>query len=68
MSQEPDLQYCKTDLIGSKGIVFCKYTRASSALHVMEAINETGMVISPAAAQPSNFVACALFVSKMPGG
>ncbi|KAK9810800.1 hypothetical protein WJX73_008634 [Symbiochloris irregularis] len=44
MSQEPDLQYCKTDLIGAKGIVFCKYARASSALHVMEAVNETGML------------------------
>lgn len=44
MSHEPDLQYCKTDLISSKGIVFCKFARASSALHVMESISEAGMV------------------------
>ena len=44
MSQEADLQYCKTDLIGAKGIVFCKYARASSALHVMETISEAGTV------------------------
>eukprot|EP00891_Asterochloris_glomerata_P003566 jgi/Astpho2/3566/gw1.00057.54.1_t len=39
-----DLQYCKTDLIASKGVVFCKYTKSSSALLAMEAIQETGMV------------------------
>ena len=42
MGQEADLQYCKTDLIGAKGIVFCKYQRASTALHVMEAISGVG--------------------------
>ena len=39
-----DLQYCKTDLIASKGVVFCKYTKSSSALLAMEAVQETGMV------------------------
>ncbi len=39
-----DLQYCKTDLIASKGIVFCKYTKASAALRALEAVNATGQV------------------------
>ena len=39
-----DLQYCKTDLIAAKGIVFCKYTKASAALRALEAVNATGMV------------------------
>ena len=39
-----DLQYCKTDLIAAKGVVFCKYAKSSSALAALEAINETGMV------------------------
>lgn len=44
MSQYPDIQYCKTDLISAKGIVFCKFSKASSALHAMELVNETGIV------------------------
>ena len=44
MAATRDLQYCKTDLIASKGIVFCKYSKASSALLAMEEINETGLV------------------------
>lgn len=39
-----DLQYCKTDLIAAKGVVFCKYAKSSSALAALEAITETGMV------------------------
>ena len=39
-----DLQYCKTDLIATKGVVFCKYAKSSSALAALEAITETGMV------------------------
>ncbi|KAK9841804.1 hypothetical protein WJX81_004164 [Elliptochloris bilobata] len=39
-----DLQYCKTDLIAAKGIVFCKYTKASAALRALEAVNATGQV------------------------
>lgn len=41
-----DLQYCKTDLIATKGVVFCKYAKSSSALAVLEAITDTGMVSS----------------------
>ncbi|KAK9825572.1 hypothetical protein WJX74_007012 [Apatococcus lobatus] len=37
-----DLQYCKTDLIASKGIVFCKYAKSSSALKALEEITERG--------------------------
>ena len=39
-----DLQYCKTDLIATKGVVFCKYAKSSSALAAVEAITDTGMV------------------------
>ena len=42
-----DLQYCKIDLIATKGVVFCKYARSSSALAALEAVTETGMVSSP---------------------
>ena len=40
----PGLQYCKTDLMAEKGIVFCKYCRASQALAALEAIGASGMV------------------------
>lgn len=36
----PDLEYCKTDLIANKGVVFCKFTRSSSALRALEEITE----------------------------
>lgn len=39
-----DLQYCKTDLIAAKGVVFCKYAKSSSALAALEAVTESGMV------------------------
>ncbi len=39
-----DLQYCKTDLIATKGIVFCKYAKSSSALMALEEIAERGTV------------------------
>ncbi len=39
-----DLQYCKTDLIAAKGVVFCKYAKSSSALAALEAVADTGMV------------------------
>lgn len=42
VSKYPDLEYCKTDLIASKGVVFCKYSKASAALKAMEDICETG--------------------------
>ncbi len=44
MSAYEDLEYCKTDLISAKGVVFCKYSRASSALRVMEEVSSKGMV------------------------
>lgn len=39
-----DLEYCKTDLIASKGVVFCKFKKSSSALRALEAISERGTV------------------------
>jgi hypothetical protein len=39
-----DLEYCKTDLIAPKGVVFCKFTKASSALKALEDITERGSV------------------------
>ncbi len=39
-----DLQYCKTDLIATKGVVICKYTKASAALRALEAVNAMGQV------------------------
>ena len=44
MASFQDLQYCKTDLIAAKGVVFCKYAKSSSALAAMEAVNDAGMV------------------------
>lgn len=44
MSRFPGMQYCKTDLIASKGIVFVKYVTSSSACIAMEAIQSTGVV------------------------
>jgi len=41
MSKFPDMEYCKTDLIQSKGVVFCKYSKASAALKAMEYINDS---------------------------
>ena len=48
MAAFKDLQYCKTDLIVSKGIVFCKYSKSSSALRALESVQETG-IVSPGA-------------------
>jgi RNA recognition motif-containing protein len=44
MARFSGMQYCKTDLIATKGIVFVKYARSSSACLAMETIQETGMV------------------------
>jgi hypothetical protein len=38
------MEYCKTDLIASKGCVFVKYAKASSALRALEEIAAKGMV------------------------
>lgn len=44
VSRFPDLEYCKTDLISAKGVVFCKFSKASSALRSMEDVCNKGMV------------------------
>ncbi len=44
MAQFPGLQYCKTDLMADKGIVFCKFCRASQALAALETIGALGTV------------------------
>jgi hypothetical protein len=40
----PDVEYCKTDLVATKGVVFCKFSKASSALKVLETVQERGTV------------------------
>lgn len=47
MARFSGMQYCKTDLIATKGIVFVKYAKSSSACLAMETIQETGMVRGP---------------------
>jgi hypothetical protein len=44
MSAFEDLEYCKTDLAASRGVVFCKFAKSSSALKALEAIGERGNV------------------------
>lgn len=44
MASFDDLEYCKTDLIAAKGIVFCKYSKTSSALKALESVQQTGLV------------------------
>ncbi|KAF8057626.1 svkA [Scenedesmus sp. PABB004] len=44
LGRYPDLEYCKTDLIASKGVVFVKYAKASSALAALEEIAAKGTV------------------------
>lgn len=46
MSRFASLQYCKTDLIATKGIVFVKYAKSSAACLAMETIQQTGTVRS----------------------
>ncbi|KAF5828332.1 hypothetical protein DUNSADRAFT_17777, partial [Dunaliella salina] len=38
----PGLEYCKTDLVAPKGVVFLKFSKTSSALIALEIINERG--------------------------
>uniref|UniRef100_A0A7S0WZT7 RRM domain-containing protein n=1 Tax=Chlamydomonas leiostraca TaxID=1034604 RepID=A0A7S0WZT7_9CHLO len=45
-SKFADLEYCKTDLIASKGVVFCKFSKSSSALVALENISERGMQLA----------------------
>lgn len=44
MSKFMDLEYCKTDLIAAKGVVFCKFSKSSSALMALESVSERGTV------------------------
>ena len=44
MAEFPGLQYCKTDLIATKGIVFAKYDASSSAYAAMEAVQASGSI------------------------
>ena len=44
MALWPDLQYCNTDHIATKGVVFCKFSQSSAALHALDSIVRTGMV------------------------
>eukprot|EP01026_Neomeris_dumetosa_P016351 TRINITY_DN1620_c0_g1_i5.p2 TRINITY_DN1620_c0_g1~~TRINITY_DN1620_c0_g1_i5.p2 ORF type:complete len:311 (+),score=47.23 TRINITY_DN1620_c0_g1_i5:183-1115(+) len=44
MSKYEGMEYCKTDLISTKGIAFAKYSKASQALAAMEDINKTNML------------------------
>ncbi|PSC73543.1 RNA-binding 45 isoform B [Micractinium conductrix] len=44
MARFSGMQYCKTDLIATKGIVFVKYAKSSSACLAMETIQDTGAV------------------------
>lgn len=44
MCQYVDLEYCKTDLIAAKGVIFCKFHKTSSALAALEDITGTGTV------------------------
>ncbi|KAG2433808.1 hypothetical protein HXX76_008166 [Chlamydomonas incerta] len=38
------LEYCKTDLVAAKGVVFCKFTKASYALRALEDVTGRGTV------------------------
>ncbi|KXZ53325.1 hypothetical protein GPECTOR_7g1219 [Gonium pectorale] len=44
MAAYDGLEYCKTDLVASKGVVFCKFTKASSALRALEDVTGRGTV------------------------
>ena len=52
MASFDDLEYCKTDLIAAKGIVFCKYSKTSSALKALESVQQTGLVSHISFLQP----------------
>lgn len=50
MAKFRDLEYCKMDFIASKGILFCKYSKTSSALLALEAIMANDNMVSAARA------------------
>ena len=64
MGEFPGLQYCKTDLMADKGVVFCKYGLSSQALAAMETVNARGMV--PACPPRAPATSVAVFPGKMP--
>eukprot|EP00198_Chlamydomonas_reinhardtii_P004749 XP_001694085.1 predicted protein [Chlamydomonas reinhardtii] len=47
------LEYCKTDLVAAKGVVFCKFTKASFALRALEDVTGRGTVRPRDAAEPA---------------
>ena len=62
MSKYPGLEYCKVDLVATKGVVFCKFYRASAALAALEDINASGMVRQPPRAATQMFELTAVHV------
>lgn len=46
MAAYDGLEYCKTDLVAAKGVVFCKFTKASAALQALEDVTVRGTVAS----------------------
>ena len=44
MAAYDGLEYCKTDLVAAKGVVFCKFTKASAALQALEDVTVRGTV------------------------
>jgi len=42
--QMEDMEYCKTDLIAAKGVLFIKFSRMSSAMRALEDITSTGLL------------------------
>ncbi len=60
-----DLQYCKTDLIATKGIVFCKHAKLASALMALEEIAERGTV-GNSPAWITSFLMLLLLLSNAP--
>jgi len=44
MAEFPGMQYCKTDLIASKGIIFVKYDTSSHAYAAMQAVQASGSI------------------------
>jgi hypothetical protein len=44
MSRYEGLESVKTDLVAAKGVIFCKFAKASQALVALEQVSETSMV------------------------
>jgi hypothetical protein len=52
MAAYDGLEYCKTDLVAAKGVVFCKFTKASAALQALEDVTLRGTVSCAVSAVP----------------